>query len=132
MLGTKPGTSTRASGVLINLGLKNSQMAKGGGKSTVRGALYESTSIAAVYGTDCSLVNHGAARLWYTSTRNLRGEKCAEVPRRDSYDGFLRRRWSTRGLRIWNARRAFRTTRHRRSAPLVLAEQSFCASTSRP
>jgi hypothetical protein len=31
-------------------------MVKGGRKSTVRGALYESTSIAAVYGTDCSLV----------------------------------------------------------------------------
>ena len=33
-----------------------SQMVKGGRKSTVRGALCESTSIAAVYGTDCSLV----------------------------------------------------------------------------
>jgi hypothetical protein len=31
-------------------------MVKGGRKSTVRGALYEGTSIAAVYGTDCSLV----------------------------------------------------------------------------
>ncbi len=55
------GTSTRTSDVLINpsLGLpvnQGSQMAKGGRKSTVRGALCESTSIAAVYGTDCSLV----------------------------------------------------------------------------
>jgi hypothetical protein len=31
-------------------------MVKGGRKSTVRGALNEGTSIAAVYGTDCSLV----------------------------------------------------------------------------
>lgn len=31
-------------------------MVRGGRQSTVRGALYESTSIAAVYGTICSLV----------------------------------------------------------------------------
>ena len=35
---------------------ETSQMVKGGRKSTVRGAPYESTSIAAVYGTICSLV----------------------------------------------------------------------------
>ena len=49
----------RTSNVLINLGLKPlrlEQMVKGGRKSTVRGAPYEGTSIAAVYGTDCSLV----------------------------------------------------------------------------
>ena len=34
---------------------ETSQMVKGGRKSTVRGALYEGTSIAAVYGTDCRL-----------------------------------------------------------------------------
>ena len=51
------GTSTRTSDVLINLGLNPLRsMVKGGRKSTVRGALCESTSIAAVYGTDCSLV----------------------------------------------------------------------------
>ena len=33
-----------------------SRMVRGGRQSTVRGALYESTSIAAVYGTICSLV----------------------------------------------------------------------------
>ncbi len=54
------GTSTCPSDVLINLGLnpltrwlREVLVPR---KPTVRGALCESTSIAAVYGTDCSLV----------------------------------------------------------------------------
>ena len=50
------GTSTCTSDVLINLGLNPLRWLREVRKSTVRGALCESTSIAAVYGTDCSLV----------------------------------------------------------------------------
>ncbi len=50
------GTSTRFSKGMIKSRTETSRMVKGDRKTTVRGALYESTSIAAVYGTDCSLV----------------------------------------------------------------------------
>ena len=52
-------------------------MAKGGGQSSVRGALYGGTSIAAVYGTIRSLVweSWGSPDLWYASTRKPRGKK---------------------------------------------------------
>ncbi len=45
-------------------------MVRGGRKSTVRGALYEGTFIAAVYGTIYSLVwdSWGSSKLPYVST----------------------------------------------------------------
>ena len=54
-------------------------MVRGGRQSTVRGALYESTSIAAVYGTICSLVwgTMGAAlNLGTRVPGNLGGNGC--------------------------------------------------------
>jgi hypothetical protein len=52
-------------------------MVRGGRRSSVRGALYESTSIAAVYGTICSLVweSRGSPELWYAKPGNLRARK---------------------------------------------------------
>ena len=52
------GTSTRTSDVVINLGLKPLRWLRevGSPQFGVQGDLYESTSNAAVYGTDCSLV----------------------------------------------------------------------------
>jgi hypothetical protein len=51
-------------------------MVKGGRRSSVRGALYESASIAAVYGTVCSLLweSWGRPEFWYASTRKPRGK----------------------------------------------------------
>jgi hypothetical protein len=48
-----------------------SRMIRGGRSSSARGVLYESTSIAAVYGTICSLLweSWGSPDLWYASTR---------------------------------------------------------------
>ncbi len=42
-----------------------SRMARGGRQSSVRGALYESASIAAVYGTICSLVWETWGRIFW-------------------------------------------------------------------
>jgi hypothetical protein len=52
-------------------------MVRGGRRPSVRGALYESTSIAAVYGTISSLVwgPWGSPELWYASTWGPPGKK---------------------------------------------------------
>jgi hypothetical protein len=71
------GTSTRFSKGMIKSRTEASRVGRGGRKSSVRGALYESTSIAApVYGTICSLVweSWGSPELWYASTRKPRGK----------------------------------------------------------
>ena len=72
------GTYTRFSKGMIKSRTDSeaSRVVRGGRKSTVRGALYESTSIAAVYGTICSLVweSWGSPELWYASTRKSRGK----------------------------------------------------------
>ena len=70
------GTSTRFSKGMIKSRTEASRMVRGGRKSSVRGAPHESTSIAAVYGTICSLVweSWGSPELRYASTRKPRGK----------------------------------------------------------
>ncbi len=52
------------------------------------GALYEGTSIAAVYGTTCSLVweSWGSPELWYASTRKPRGKHTDQYLRKTTMD----------------------------------------------
>ena len=67
------GTSTLFSKGMIKSRTEASRMVRGGRKPTVRAALYESTSIAAVYGTIYSLVweSWGSPELRYASTRKI-------------------------------------------------------------
>ena len=67
------GGSNRNSGFTDH---EASRMIRGGRKPTVRGALYEGTSIAAMYDTIYSLVweSWGSPELWYASTRKPRGK----------------------------------------------------------
>ena len=109
-------------------------MVRGGRQSTVRGALYESTSIAAVYGTICSLVwgTMGAALNLGTRVHGNRGgntqskttlERGAERDQDLEDHGLMTPRFHNRSLSATNCfERLCTASRKLRPSHLALGE----------